>query len=72
MEKRPEKIIPWRQHHLQLDVAIRKERSSCRQAGEVASAVVVVLIFSRGATEKTIPSFAFTVIEEEEEINSQY
>ena len=71
-EKRPKKIILWRRHHLYLDVAVRKERSPCRQDGEVADAVVVALISSRAVMEKTISPFPFTVTGEEEEMNHQY
>jgi hypothetical protein len=73
MEKRPKKIIPWRRHHLHLDVIVQKERSPCRQASEVADVIVVVLIFCRAAMKKTIPLFAFTVAgEEKEKINLKY
>ena len=41
MEKRPEKIIPWRRHNLRLDVAVRKEKSPCRHAEKVVDVVVV-------------------------------
>jgi len=57
MEKRSEKIIPWRRHHLRLDVAVRKEKSPCRRADEVVDAVVVALIFKSAAMEKTIPPY---------------
>ena len=70
-EKRPEKIILWRRHHLRLDVAVRKEKSPCRHANEVADAVVVVLIFNRATIEKMIPPCPLAVAREEE-INPQY
>jgi hypothetical protein len=72
-KKKPKKIIPWRRHHLHLDVVVQKERSPCRQADEVADVIVAVLIFCRAAMKKTIPLFTFTVAEEEKEkINPQY
>jgi hypothetical protein len=70
--KRSEKIISWRQHHLRLDVVIRKEMSPCRHAGEVADAVVVALIFNIVAMEKTIPPFPSPSAERREQINPQY
>jgi hypothetical protein len=57
------------QHHLHLDVAVRKEKSSCRHADEVADAVVV-LIFNSATMEKTIPPCPLVVAgEEEKKIN---
>jgi hypothetical protein len=73
MEKRPEKIIPWRRHHVRLDAAVRKQNSSCRHVEEDVDAKIVVLIFNGTVMEKTIPLFPFTVAgEEEEEIKLQY
>ena len=70
MEKRTKKIIPWRRHHLRLDVAVRKDNSPCRHADEVADAIVVALIFNRLAMEKTVPPYPLAVAgKEEEEIN---
>ena len=69
MDKRSEKIITWRRHHLGLDITIQKEKSPCRHADEVVDVVVVVLIFNRAAMEKIISPFPFTVAGEEEEIN---
>ena len=70
MEKRPEKIIPWRRHNLRLDVAVRKEKSPCRHAEKVVDGVVVALIFNRAAMEKTDPPYHLVVAgEEEEKIN---
>ena len=72
-EKRPEKIIPWRLHHLRLDAAVRKQKSPCRHVNEDADAEVVALIFNGAAMEKTIPPFPFTIVgEEEKEIKLQY
>jgi hypothetical protein len=72
-EKKPEKIITWRRHHLPLDVAIRKQKSSCRHVEEDADAKVVTLIFNGAVMEKTIPPFPFTVAgEENEEIKLEY
>jgi hypothetical protein len=72
MEKRLEKIIPWRRCHLRLDVAVRKAKSLCYQADEVANAVVA-LIFNGDAMDKTNPPCPLAVAgEEEEEINPQY
>jgi hypothetical protein len=73
-EKRPEKIIPWRRHHLRLDATVRKQKSSCRHVDEDADTDVVALIFNGAAMEKTIPPFFFTVDgdEEKEEIKLQY
>jgi len=71
-EKRPEKIILWRRHHLRLDVTIRKEKSTCRHAEEVVDTVAVALIFNRAAIEKTNPPYLLAVAEEEKEINHQY
>ena len=71
MEKRLEKIIPWRRHHLHLDVAIRKEKSPYRRTDEDADAVVVTLIFNRATMEKTIPPCSLAIAGEEEEINPQ-
>jgi hypothetical protein len=59
-KKRPEKIIPWRRYHLRLDVTVRKAKSPCRQADEVADAVVA-LVFNRDAMEKMNPSCPLTV-----------
>ena len=64
-EKRPEKIIPWRRHHLRLDVA-----ESSYHTGEDADAVDVALIFNRAVMKKTILSCPLAVAEEEE-INPQ-
>ena len=64
--------MPW--HHLLLYVAIRKAKSPCRQADEVAD-VDVALIFNRAAMEKTNPPYPLAIVEEEdeeEEINRQY
>ena len=63
-EKRPEKIIPWRRHHLRLGVAVRKEKSPCRHADEVADADVA-LIFNKAVMEKTNPPFLLAVVGEE-------
>ena len=73
-KKRPEKIIPWRQHHLRLDAAVRKQRSPCRHVDEDSDAEVVALVFNEAAMEKTIPPFSFTIAgeEEKEEIKLQY
>ena len=71
MEKRLEKNIPWRRHHLRLDVVVQKEKSLCHHADEVANDIVVALIFNRAAMEKTILSWPRTVVGEEE-INPQY
>jgi hypothetical protein len=74
IEKRPEKIIPWRRHHLRLDAAVRKQKSSCRHIEEDVDAEVVALIFNVATMKKTIPPFPFTVAgeEEKEEIKLQY
>jgi hypothetical protein len=66
MEKRSEKIIPRQQHHLRLNVTIRKPNSPCRHAVEVANAVVVALIFIRVSTEKPNPPCLFAIAEKEE------
>ena len=66
IEKRLKKIIPWRRHHLRLDVAVRKQKSSCRHIDEDADAEVV-LIFNGAALEKPIPPLSFTVAGEEKE-----
>jgi hypothetical protein len=73
-EKRPEKIIPWRRHHLRLDAAVRKQKSPCGHVDEDADANVVALIFNGAAMERTILPFPFTVArdEEKEEIKLQY
>jgi hypothetical protein len=71
MEKRPEKIIPWRRHHLRLDATVRKQKSPCRHVDEDVDADVVALIFNGAAMEKTIPPFSFTVDRDEEEIKLQ-
>jgi hypothetical protein len=73
-KKRPEKIIPWRRHHLRLDATVRKQKSPCRHVDEDVDADVVALIFNGAAMEKTIPPFSFTVDrdEEKEEIKLQY
>jgi hypothetical protein len=71
MEKRPEKIITWRRYHLCLDITVRKEKSPCRHADEVADAVAVAFIFNRAAVEKTIPPCLLAIAgEEQEKINS--
>jgi hypothetical protein len=69
-EKKPEKIIPWRRHHLRLDVVVWKQKSPCRHVDEDADTDVVALIFNGATMEKTIPPFPFTVAEEE--IKLQY
>jgi hypothetical protein len=70
-EKRPEKIIPWRRYHLRHDVAVRKAKSPCLQAKEVAN-TIVALIFHRAAMEKTnSPCPLAVAVEEDEEINPQ-
>jgi hypothetical protein len=66
MEKRLEKIIPWQQYHLCLDVVVRKSNSACHHAKEVADTIVVILIFIRVATEKPDPFYLFAVTEKEE------
>jgi hypothetical protein len=72
-EKKLEKIILWRRHHLRLDAAVRKQKSSCRHVKEDADAKVIILIFNGAVMEKTIPLFPFIVAEEEEkEIKLQY
>jgi hypothetical protein len=73
-EKRPEKIIPWRRHHLRLDAAVRKQKSPCGHVDEDADANVVALIFNGAAMEKMNPPFPFTVArnKEKEEIKLQY
>jgi hypothetical protein len=69
MKKRPKKIIPWQGHHLRLDVTVQKAKSPCRQADEVADAVVA-LIFNGDAMEKMNPPCPLAIHgEEEEEIN---
>jgi hypothetical protein len=73
-EKRPEKIIPRRRHHLCLDATVRKQKSPCRHVDEDADVDVVALIFNGAAMEKAIPPFSFTVDRDEEkkEIKLQY
>ena len=71
-EKRPEKIIPWRRHHLRLDAAVRKQKSLCRHVDENADAEVVALIFNGAVMEKTIPPFTVAGEEEKEEIKLQW
>ena len=70
-EKRPEKIILWRRHHLRLDVVVRKEKPPCCRADKVVDVVVVVLIFNRAVMEKN-DSILPLAIAREEEINPQY
>ena len=70
MEKRPEKIILWRRHHLRLDVTVRKEKSPCHHAEEVVDAIVAVLIFIGDAMEKLNPPYLLPVARKEEENNS--
>jgi hypothetical protein len=65
-EKRPEKIIPWRRHHLRLDATVQKQKSPCRHVDENADADVVALIFNGAAMEKTIARFSFTVDRDKE------
>jgi hypothetical protein len=65
-KKRPEKIIPWRRHHLRLDATVQKQKSPCRHVDEDADAEVVVLIFNGAVIEETIPPFPFIVAGEEE------
>jgi hypothetical protein len=72
-DKRLEKIIPWWQHHLRLDAAVRKQKSPCRHVEEDADAEVVALIFNGAAMEKTISPLSFTITgEEKEKIKLQY
>jgi hypothetical protein len=66
MEKRPEKIITWRRHHLRLDASVWKQKSPCRHVDEDADADVVALIFNGAAIEKMIPPFSFTIDRDEE------
>ena len=73
MENRPEKINPWRRHHLLLDVTVQKEKFSCHHSEEVVDATVVTLIFNSDAMEKTNPACSLAITgEEDEEINPQY
>jgi hypothetical protein len=65
MDKRPRKIIPWRQHHLCLDVAARKPNYAYRHAKKVGNDVVIILIFIRVVMKKANP--LVVVVEEEEE-----
>jgi hypothetical protein len=67
--KRPEKIIPWQQHHLRLGVTVPKPNSLCRHADE---AVVVALMFITVAMEKPNLLYLPVVAEEEEKTNLQY
>jgi hypothetical protein len=62
-EKRLEKIISWRRHHLRLDAAVRKQRSPCRHVNEDADAEVAVFIFN-GAV---IPPLSFIIAGEKKE-----
>jgi hypothetical protein len=72
-EKRPEKIIPWRRHHLRLDATVQKQKSPCRHINEDDDADIVALIFNGAAMKKTILPFSFTVDrDEKEEIKLQY
>jgi hypothetical protein len=72
-ENRQEKIIPWRQQHLHLNVAVWKPKSLCRHVEEVADATVVALIFIRVATEKMNPPYPLAIVgKKEEELNPQY
>jgi hypothetical protein len=73
-EKRPEKIIPWRRHHLLLDATVQKQKSLCRHVDEDADADVVTLIFNGAAMEKMILPFSFTIDRDEKkkEIKLQY
>jgi hypothetical protein len=45
MKKRPNKIIPRRQHHFRLDVAVWKLNSRYRHAEKVVDVIVAALIF---------------------------
>jgi hypothetical protein len=65
-EKKPKKIIPWRQHHLRLDATVRKQKSPCRHVDEDDDTEVIALIFNGATMEKMIPPFPFTVAGEEE------
>jgi hypothetical protein len=71
MENRPN--ITWRQHHLRLDITIRKPKSPCHHTQEVVDAVVATLIFIRVAMGKTNPPYPLAVAgKEEDETNPQY
>jgi uncharacterized protein (UPF0548 family) len=67
MEKRPEKIILRWQHHLHLDVTIRKPNSTCLHAEEVADVVLVTLI----TMKKPNPLYLLAIDKKEEEIDPQ-
>jgi hypothetical protein len=72
-EKRSEEIIPWRQHHLRLDVTVRKLNSPYRHDEEVDDAVVVALIFIRVAMKKPNTPYLFAVAKKDKkETNPQY
>jgi hypothetical protein len=71
-EKRSEKIFLWWQHHLRLDVGVRKPKSTCRHVEEVADAKVVALIFIRVAMKKPNPPYKLAVTGKEEDTNPQY
>ena len=68
--KRPNKIIPRRQHHFCLDVTVRKPNSPYRHAEKVVDAIVAALIFIRDAMEKLNPPYLLVVTRKEEENNS--
>jgi hypothetical protein len=72
MDKRPGKIIPWRQHHLCLDVTTRKPNYAYRHAKKVGNDVVIILIFIRVIMKKANPPVIAAKEEEEEETNLQY
>jgi hypothetical protein len=73
MDKRPGKIIPWRQHHLCLGVAARKPNLAYRHAEKVGNDIVIILIFIRVVMKKANPPIVAAKEEEkEEEINLQY
>jgi hypothetical protein len=61
-EKIQKKIILRQQYHLFLHVTVRKEKSPCRRADEVADAIVVALIFNSDGEVADFERFAWTIL----------
>jgi hypothetical protein len=64
IEKRLEKFIPQRKHHLRLDVTVSKPNSPCYHAKEVVDIITVVIIFIEPAIERPNPPFLLIVVRE--------
>ncbi|GJN24163.1 hypothetical protein PR202_gb11887 [Eleusine coracana subsp. coracana] len=72
MKNRLENFIPRQQHHLCLDVAVRKPKSPCRHDTKVVDDVAAAIIFIDAAMERPNPPFILDETgEKKEEINSQ-